>query len=71
MEDMVPYPRKRRLTKAQEAECARWLYPLTWVWNWAARKIELNAKDTIYFSKRFGKSVASSGHAQLRSMAYT
>jgi Helix-turn-helix domain len=44
MEDMVQYPRKLRLTKAQETECARWLYPLAWVWNWAVRKIELNCQ---------------------------
>ena len=49
---MVQYQLKLRMTKAQEAECARWLYHLTAVWNWAVRKIELNAKDKIYFPKR-------------------
>lgn len=28
----------------------RWLFHLTSVWNWAVRKIELNAADKIYFS---------------------
>jgi transposase len=39
------------MTKAQETECAHWLYHLASVWNWAVRKIELNAKDKIYFRK--------------------
>jgi putative transposase len=42
---------KLRLTKAQERELETWLYHLTSVWNWAIRKIELNAKDKIYFSR--------------------
>ena len=48
---MVQYQLKLRMTKAQEAECARWLYHLASVWNWAVRKIELNAKHKLYFSK--------------------
>jgi len=51
MEPMVQYQLKLRMTKAQQAECARWLYHLASVWNWALRKIELNAKDKVYFSK--------------------
>lgn len=45
----VQYQLKLRLTKAQERELNTWLYHLTAVWNWAVRKIELNAKDKIYF----------------------
>ena len=48
---MVVYQIKLRMTKAQEAECARWLYHLAAVWNWAVRKIELNARDKIFFSR--------------------
>lgn len=47
---MVQYQLKLRMTKAQEAECERWLVHLASIWNWAIRKIELNAKDHIYFS---------------------
>jgi putative transposase len=50
-EGMVQYQLKLRMTKAQQEECVRWLYHLASVWNWAVRKIELNAKDKIYFSK--------------------
>ena len=49
---MVQYQLKLRMAKAQQAECARWLYHLAAVWNWAVRKVELNAKDKIYFSKK-------------------
>ena len=49
---MLQYQLKLRMTKAQQAECARWLYHLTGVWNWAVRKIELNAQDKIYFRKK-------------------
>lgn len=48
---MVQYQLKLRMSKAQQAECARWLYHLASVWNWAVRKIELNARDKIYFPK--------------------
>ena len=48
---MVQYQLKLRMTKAQQAECSRWLYHLAAVWNWAIRTIELNARDKIYFSK--------------------
>src|SRR5215475_12490719 len=60
---MVQYQLKLRMTKAQEAECKRWLYHLASVWNWAARKIELNAKDKIYFSKNEFQNLLA-GHSQ-------
>src|SRR5215469_10873838 len=49
---MVQYQLKLRMTKGQEAECTRWLYHLASVWNWAVRKVELNAQDQIYFAKK-------------------
>lgn len=48
---MIQVQLKLRMTKAQERDCERWLYHLTSVWNWAVRKIELNAADSIFFSK--------------------
>ena len=41
---------KLRMCKKQEQECERWLVHLASVYNFAVRKIELNAKDKIYFS---------------------
>jgi len=48
---MIQRQLKLKLTKAQECELERWLYHLTSVWNWAIRKIELDAKDGIYYSE--------------------
>jgi len=41
---------KLRLNKTQEAQLEEWLWHLTGVTNWAIRKIELDAKDGIYYS---------------------
>lgn len=54
---------KLRLTKAQEAQCEEWLWQLTGVWNWAIRKIELDAKDGIYHS-RFDMFALVADHSQ-------
>jgi putative transposase len=48
---MIQHQIKLQMTKAQQNECVRWLHHLASVWNWALRKIELNAKDKVYFSK--------------------
>lgn len=47
---MVQYQLKLKLTKSQETTLNEWLYRLTGVWNWGVRKIELDAKDGIYYS---------------------
>lgn len=39
---------KLKLTRTQEKTLGTWLWNLTGVWNWAVRKIELDAKDKIY-----------------------
>jgi len=49
---MIQTQLKLRLNAKQEQMCEQWLYHLTSVWNWGIRKIELNAKDKIYFSKQ-------------------
>lgn len=48
---MIQCQLKLRLTKTQERTLGSWLPILGSVWNWACRKIELNACDGIYFSK--------------------
>ena len=48
---MVQYQLKLRLNTKQEATLNEWLWNLTGVWNWAIRKIELDARDGIYYSK--------------------
>jgi len=53
---------KLKLTKCQEATFNGWLWNLTAVWNWAIRKIELDAKDKIYYSpKKFQNLLADHG----------
>jgi putative transposase len=42
---------KLRLTRRQETTLLGWLNNLTGVYNWASRKIELDAKDKIYHGK--------------------
>ncbi|HTS57355.1 MAG TPA: RNA-guided endonuclease TnpB family protein [Terriglobales bacterium] len=49
---MVQYQLKLRVSKTQEKTVESWLPILGSVWNFAIRKMELNAKDRIYFSKQ-------------------
>ncbi len=42
---------KLKLRPAQERMLNRWLWHLTGVYNWAVRKIELDAKDRVYHSR--------------------
>lgn len=60
---MIQSQVKLKLNKTQEKQLLVWLYHLTAVWNWGLRKIELNAKDKIYFSeKKFQNLLA--GHSK-------
>ncbi len=47
---MIQCQLKLKLRPAQERLLDRWLWHLTGVYNWAVRKIELDAKDGIYYS---------------------
>lgn len=58
---MIQRQVKLKLTKAQAVDLERWLYHLTSVWNWAVRKIELDAKDGIYYSRGEFKNLLA-GH---------
>ena len=48
--DMIQAQLKLRLNIKQEATIVGWLWNLTGVWNWAVRKIELDARDGVYHS---------------------
>lgn len=48
---MIRYQLKLKPTKTQVKEMERYLFHLASIWNWAIRKIELDAKDKIYHSK--------------------
>ncbi len=59
---MIQRQLKLRLTKAQESTLIIWLNNLTGVWNWAIRKIELDAQDHIYHTpKDFQNLLAGHG----------
>lgn len=60
---MIQYQLKLRLSNHQEQTCRRWLQRLTAVYNWALRKIELNAKDSIYWAKHDFNNLLA-GHAK-------
>jgi len=53
---------KLKLTKGQEDDLSRWLVHLASIYNWGLRKIELNARDKIYFPKhKFNNLLADHG----------
>jgi putative transposase len=59
---MIQRQLKLRLTTTQEQTLHEWLFILTGVWNFAIRKIELDAKDGIYYtSKTFHNLLADHG----------
>ena len=59
---MIQAQLKLRLNNVQEARLVGWLWNLTSVWNWAIRKIELDAKDKIYYTPRdFQNLLANQG----------
>jgi putative transposase len=59
---MIQAQIKLRLKVKQEVVLQEWLWNLTSVWNWAIRKIELDAKDDIYYSpKDFRNLLANHG----------
>lgn len=59
---MIQYQLKLLLTSKQEKTLASWLPILGGVWNFAIRKIELNAKDKIYFTKHEFQNILA-GHS--------
>jgi transposase len=59
---MIQSQIKLRLNRKQENILVQWLWNLTGVWNWAVRKIELDAKDKIYYgAKEFHNLLANHG----------
>jgi putative transposase len=48
---MIQYQLKLKLNKKQEDTLNQWLWHLTSVHNWAVRKIELDARDSVYYSR--------------------
>lgn len=60
---MIVRTLKLKVSKIEELRLNDWLFHLTAVWNWAIRKIELDAKDRIYHSEFYFKNLLS-GHSE-------
>ena len=60
---MIQRQLKLRLTVSQERDLECWLWHLTGAYNWAIRKIELDAQDNVYHSD-FGIKSLVSFHGQ-------
>jgi len=60
---MIQYQIKLRLKAKQEAVLMTWLLCLKCVWNWAIRKIELDAKDDVYHKKQKFQNLLA-GHSK-------
>lgn len=59
---MIQAQLKLRLNATQENLLTGWLWNLTGVWNWAIRKIELDAQDKVYHgAKDFQNLLANHG----------
>lgn len=58
---MIQVQLKLILRPSQERRLERWLWHLTGVWNWAIRKIELDAKGGVYHTA-FGFTKLLKGH---------
>ena len=55
---MIQAQIKLRIKPKQEAILMSWLIMLKCVWNWAIRKIELDAKDGIYYKKQLRQMIS-------------
>ena len=60
---MIQYQIKLKPNKAQEAVFSSWLWHLAGLYNWAVRKIKLDASDNIYYSK-FDLYALIKGHSK-------
>lgn len=59
---MIQTQLKLRLNTKQDAILTGWLWNLTGVWNWAVKKIELDAKDKVFHgAKDFQNLLANHG----------
>lgn len=54
---MVSVTLKLALRPSQERTLTRWLWNLTGVWNWAIRKIELDARDGQFYGRLAFKAI--------------
>jgi putative transposase len=68
---MLQAQRKLRLNNVPEARLVGWLWNLTSVWNWAIRKIELDAKDKIYYGAQDFQNLLANHGEKLKIPSHT
>jgi len=68
---MIQRQLELRLNARQEGQLTDWLYHLTGVWNWAIRKIELDAKDGIFYTPQAFHNLLANHSAKLGLPSHT
>ncbi|MGA8165435.1 MAG: hypothetical protein WB791_10540 [Waddliaceae bacterium] len=68
---MIQTQIKLRVKLKQEAVLSEWLLILTRVWNWAIRKIKLDAKDCIFYRKKEFQNLLSNHGKKLDIPSHT
>jgi len=68
---MIVRQLKLKLTKKQETTLDMWLWHLTGVWNWAIKKIELDARDRVYHSQKDFQNLLSNHSDRLDIPSHT
>jgi transposase len=68
---MIQRQLKLKLTKKQEATLIEWLPMLTSIWNWAIRKIELDAQGGIYYTPKGFQNLLSGTSKRLGMPSHT
>src|SRR5262245_15891377 len=68
---MIQRQLKLRLKARQEGQLTDWLYHLTGVWKWAMRKIELDAKDGIFYTPQAFHNLLANHSAKLGLPSHT
>jgi transposase len=68
---MIQRQLKLRLTSKQEHQLTEWLWHLTGVWNWAIRKLELDARDRVYYTPKAFHNLLAGHSAKLGIPSHT
>jgi len=68
---MIQAQIKLRVKNRQELILNEWLLVLTRVWNWAIRKIELDAKDGIFYTKKEFQNLLANHSKKLDIISHT
>jgi len=68
---MIQRQIKLKVKHKQETILNYWLFILRGIWNWAIRKIELDAKDSIYYTKKEFQNLLATHSERLNIPSHT